>query len=166
MARSTSTEQGCSLANGLGDLLAHVPRESWEIQQGLIAEMTRHDEQVSSGPPPPPPGPPPFRAAPPPPGPLPFCAGAAPPAPGPPPFRAEASEDGDGGPYGWRWRGAETDHGLSYAVSATGHTALLDFNAAFNRHDLRGTGSIDIEDVRELMRDLGIEPGAGPWLLD
>ena len=42
----------------------------------------------------------------------------------------------------------------------------MDFNAAFNRHDLRGTGSIDIEDVRELMRDLGIEPGAGPWLLD
>ena len=36
-------------------------RESWEIQQDLIAEMTRDDEQVRSGAPPPPQGPPPFR---------------------------------------------------------------------------------------------------------
>ena len=43
---------------------------------------------------------------------------------------------------------------------------IAKMTAAFNRHDLRGTGSIDIEDVRELMRDLGIEPGAGPWMLD
>ena len=42
----TTACAGCSLANGLGDLLAHWPLESREIQQGLIAEMTRYHDAV------------------------------------------------------------------------------------------------------------------------
>ena len=38
------------------------------------------------------------------------------------------------------------------------------FNAAFNRHDPCGTGRIDTEDVKELLRNFDIEPGPGEWV--
>ena len=40
------------------------------------------------------------------------------------------------------------------------------FNAAFNLRDPCGTGLIDTEDVKELLRDFDIEPGRGAWVLN
>ena len=40
------------------------------------------------------------------------------------------------------------------------------FNEAFNRRDPWGTGRFDTGDVEEVLRDLGIEPELGAWLLN
>ena len=38
--------------------------------------------------------------------------------------------------------------------------------AVFDRRDLCGTGRIHTEGVKEVLRDLGSEPGLGKWLLN
>ena len=43
--------------------------------------------------------------------------------------------------------------------------AIETFNAAFNRRDSGGRGLIDTEDVKEVLRDLGVVREVG-WLLD
>ena len=40
------------------------------------------------------------------------------------------------------------------------------FQAAFFKRDTRGTGCIYVEDVRDVLLELGFEPEDGPWLLD
>ena len=91
--------------------------------------VARYHERLSSRAPPPPPGSPPFRAAPRPPTPL--APRAAPLASGALLCRAEASEAED-------------------------VEAIETFNAAFNRRDSGGRGLIDTEDVKEVLRDLGV----------
>ena len=69
-------------------------------------------------------------------------------------FAHENREAGDGGTPGLvlGWHSS-----LSLAVA---------FNAAFNLRDPCGTGLIDTEDVKELLRDFDIEPGRGAWVLN
>ena len=104
----------------------------------IDADMARYHERLSSRAPPPPPGSPPFRAAPRPPTPL--APRAAPLASGALLCRAEASEAED----------AE---------------AIETFHAASDRRDSGGRGLIDTEDVKEVLRDLGVVRDVG-WLLD
>ena len=171
----TTTCRGCSLQSHLFDHLTSWPLEVW---QGLLVEMGRYGERWSRRAPPPPPGSPPFPAPPPPPGPPPN-PGPSFPALSPPLLRLQGPSsaprahrgrprarspngDGDrGGAAGARLEGpGPGDRRLLLPPWA----AVL-FDQAFNRQDPGRTGFIDSEEVKEVMRDLGIEPEPGEVLM-
>ena len=139
----TTTCRGCSLQSHLFDHLTSWPLEVW---QGLLVEMGRCNERGSRRAPPPPPGSPPFPAPPLPPN--------SPPPTGP--IRPQGVE----GPLPRPLRNQFPQPELMLIPWAS-----TVFDQAFHRRDTDRSGSIDPEEVVEVMRDLGIEPDPGEVLM-
>ena len=157
------------MRSSLIDLLAVGSRQ--EIRQGLLAEMGRYDERGSRRAPPPPPGSPPFPAPPPPPGPPPN-PGPPLPAPSPPLLRPQGPSSA---PRAYRGRPrARSPIAPGARLEGPGpgdrrlqlpFWAAVLFDQEFNRRDPDRTGSIDSEEVMEVMRVLSIEHEPGEVLM-